>query len=263
MANAARVHAIERGRVIGNFTMIAFGGGAPLHAGRLAQKLGIRRVVVPAGAGVGSAIGFLRAPIAFEVVRSDRCLLSQCDPLAANARLAEMHAEALQVVAPAALACAIDQAQISAARMVELRYAGQGHELRIGLAAGALDRAAFAALSEAFEVEYERVYGLRIPGSEVELVTWSLTLATAAAAATQARLGAALGAAPAAGERAAWEAGQGRSLAFGLHWRFDLTTDRRVVGPALIAEHETTTVVPAGWSAQVDSLGHLILEANQ
>jgi len=262
MANAARVHAIERGRVIGNFTMIAFGGGAPLHAGRLAQKLGIRRVVVPAGAGVGSAIGFLRAPIAFEVVRSDRCLLSQCDADAANARLAAMHAEALEVVAPAALACGVDLAQIRALRMVELRYAGQGHELRIAVADGALDRAAFAALSEAFETEYARVYGLRIPGSEVELVTWSLTLATAAAPALQARLAAPCGAAPATGERTAWEAGQGRRVGFGLYWRFDLSADRRVPGPALIAEHETTTVVPAGWSAQVDSHGHLILEAN-
>ena len=262
MANAARVHAIERGRVIGNFTMIAFGGGAPLHAGRLAQKLGIRRVLVPAGAGVGSAIGFLRAPIAFEVVRSDRCLLSECDADAANVRLAEMHAEALEVVAPAALASGVDRAQIRAARMVELRYAGQGHELRIAVAEGALDRAAFAALSEAFETEYARVYGRRIPGSEVELVTWSLTLATAPARAAQARLAAPCGAAPAAGERMAWEAAQGRRVGFGLYWRFDLTADRRVPGPALIAEHETTTVVPAGWSAQVDSLGHLILEAN-
>ncbi len=262
MANAARVHAIERGRVIGNFTMIAFGGGAPLHAGRLAQKLGIGRVVVPAGAGVGSAIGFLRAPIAFEVVRSDRCLLSQCDAGAANARLAAMHAEALEVVAPAALACGVEQSQISAARMVELRYAGQGHELRIALAAGALDRAAFAALGEAFEAEYERVYGLRIPGSEVELVTWSLTLATAAAPAARAQRAVPCGDMPAAGERAAWEAAQGRRVGFGLYWRFDLAADRRVPGPALIAEHETTTVVPAGWSAQVDSLGHLILEVN-
>ena len=262
MANAARVHAIERGRVIGNFTMIAFGGGAPLHAGRLAQKLGIRRVVVPAGAGVGSAIGFLRAPIAFEVVKSDRCLLSQCDVGVANARLAAMHAEALEVVAPAALACGVDQSQISAARMVELRYAGQGHELRIPLAGAALDAAALASLSEAFEVEYERVYGLRIAGSQVELVTWSLTLATAAAAAGRAVQAAVVAAAAADGERTVWEPARGQSAAFGLHWRFDLAGDCRVAGPALIAEHETTTVVPAGWSAQVDSLGHLILEVN-
>src|SRR5262249_60266823 len=76
MANAARLHAIERGRVIGRYTMIAFGGGAPLHAGRLAEKLGVGRVVVPEGASGGSAIGFLRAPVSFPVVRSHRAGLS-------------------------------------------------------------------------------------------------------------------------------------------------------------------------------------------
>ena len=262
MANAARVHAIERGKVIGNFTMIAFGGAAPLHAGRLAQKLGIRKVVVPAGAGVGSAIGFLRAPIAFEVVRSDACLLSQSDPQAANARLAAMHAEALDVVAPAARACGVGHEHIASTRLVELRYAGQGHELRVALPAGELDRASFAALGEAFEVEYERVYGLRVPGSEVEVVTWALTLSTVPAAAGNAALAPAQGVAEAGATRNAWEPAQGRAAPFGLHWRFDLAGDKRVAGPALIAEHETTTVVPAGWSARVDTLGHLILEAD-
>ncbi len=62
MANAARVHAVENGEDLADYTMIAFGGAAPLHAGRLCEKLGITRLLVPPGAGVGSAIGFLRAP---------------------------------------------------------------------------------------------------------------------------------------------------------------------------------------------------------
>ena len=74
MANAARVHAIERGRTIGDYTLIAFGGAAPLHAARLAEKLGIERIVVPTHAGVGSAIGFCarRSP-----TRS--CTVTTCD----------------------------------------------------------------------------------------------------------------------------------------------------------------------------------------
>ncbi|MFM7053353.1 MAG: hydantoinase/oxoprolinase family protein, partial [Bacteroidota bacterium] len=84
MANAARVHAIERGKTLRDFTLVAFGGGAPLHAARLAQKLGICRVLVPAGAGVGSAIGFLQAPMAFEVVRSAQGRLSGLDLTAAS-----------------------------------------------------------------------------------------------------------------------------------------------------------------------------------
>ncbi|MBL8381536.1 MAG: hydantoinase/oxoprolinase family protein [Burkholderiales bacterium] len=262
MANAARVHAIERGRVIRNFTMIAFGGAAPLHAGRLAQKLGIRRVVVPSGAGVGSAIGFLRAPIAFEVVQSDHCLLAATAPDDANARLARMREEALAVVLPAARACGIDAAAIGQARTVELRYAGQGHELTVALPDGRLDAAALAALAESFEAQYERVYGLRVPGSAVEVVTWSLTLATAAAPAARAQAAQPSDAAAPAAPRAAWEPALGRRTAFGVPWRFDRTGAERVAGPALVAEHETTTVVPAGWSASVDSLGNLVMEAD-
>ena len=261
MANAARVHAIERGRVIGKFTMIAFGGGAPLHAGRLAQKLGIKRVIVPAGAGVGSAIGFLRAPIAFEVVRSDATLLGQCEAENANRRLAAMRAEALAVVAPAAAACGIDVASLAESSLVELRYAGQGHELRIEVAPGPLDQANLAGLGERFEAEYERVYGLRVPGSAVEVVTWSLTLSTVPGEVQPAMLPASDGAVAAGAARQVWEPALGRAVDFGLYWRFDLPRERRVTGPALIAEHETTTVVPAGWTARVDSLGHLILEA--
>ncbi len=256
MANAARVHAIERGKAIGGFTMIAFGGGAPLHAGRLAQKLGITRLVVPAGAGVGSAIGFLRAPVAFEVVRSDHRVLGDCDADGIDALLAAMRGEAATVVGPAA-----GSQPVLETRLAELRYQGQGHELRIRLPDGRIDAAALRALAEAFEDEYQRVYGLRIAGSAVEVVTWSLTLSTPPAQARPAIRTASQRAATARAARRAWEPARGEAAAFDVHWRFDLSPGEHVAGPALIAEHETTTVVPAGWTAALDSAGHLVLES--
>jgi N-methylhydantoinase A len=259
MANAARVHAIERGRALEDQTMIAFGGAAPLHAGRLAQKLGIRRVLVPSGAGVGSAIGFLRAPVAFEVVRSDLALLDRCEPQAVQARLQAMAAEARAVVEPAAAGQGLHEH-----RLAELRYAGQGHELRVRLPgpdAGAIDAAALQALAEAFETAYEKVYGLRIPGSPVEVVTWSVTVTTAPPPVTPAVLPEASHTRPAPAQRLAWEPARGEQQPFGLHWRFDLAPGERVEGPALVAEHETTVVVPAGWQARLDSHGHLWMEA--
>ncbi len=98
MANAARVHAIESGKDARGRTLVAFGGAAPLHAARMAEKLGLDRVLVPSNAGVGSAVGFLRAPIAYEIVRSALQRLDQFDPDAANALYAAMRAEAEPIV---------------------------------------------------------------------------------------------------------------------------------------------------------------------
>ena len=98
MANAARVHAIEWGKDISARSMIAFGGAAPLHALRLAEKLDINKVIIPAGAGVGSAIGFLRAPISYEVVRSRYMSLQYFDPDIVNELMKEMSEEAREIV---------------------------------------------------------------------------------------------------------------------------------------------------------------------
>jgi N-methylhydantoinase A len=259
MANAARVHAIERGQDLGNFTMVAFGGAAPLHAGRLAQKLGITRVMVPAGAGVGSAIGFLRAPVAFEVVRSDLSVLSKMDPLVVEARLQAMHAEALAVVQTASAGAALH-----VLRLAELRYAGQGHELRVRLpppSEGPIVQASLVALVEGFETAYEQIYGLRIPDCDVEVVTWSVTVSTQTQAAQAIALPPSIQQRQASSTRPVWEPALGEQRPFGLHWRFDLQTQEYITGPALVAEDETTTVIPAGWVARLDEQGHLMMEA--
>jgi len=264
MANAARVHAIERGRAIGEFTMVAFGGGAPLHAGRLAQKLGIRRVVVPAGAGVGSAIGFLRAPVSFEVVRSDLTRVDDGFELAvANLRLDAMRAQARDVVVPAA-----GDAPLVESALLELRYAGQGHELRVPLfeasryatdPAPRLRAEDLPSIRERFESQYEAIYGLRIARGGIELVTWSLTLSTVVPPPERARVPDGARTEP-IDHVTAWEPALGESVRFARVRRDTLAAGARIVGPALVVEDETTTVVPAHWIASVDTRGHLFLE---
>ncbi|MGH8704691.1 MAG: hydantoinase/oxoprolinase family protein, partial [Burkholderiales bacterium] len=175
MANAARVHAIERGKVIGRYAMIAFGGGAPLHAGRLAEKLGVSTVVVPVGASVGSAIGFLRAPVSFEVVRSLRIALSRFDPGQANDLLDAAAARAREVVRQA-----VPQGALSIRRAVDARYIGQGHELTLALPEKDLEAADAQRLRAQFERLYHSVYGVKMLDQDVELVTWSVTVAAAA-----------------------------------------------------------------------------------
>ena len=130
MANAARVHAVEWGKDVSARTMIAFGGAAPLHAARLAQKLDVDRVIVPTGAGVGSAIGMLRAAVSYEVVRSRYMRLTEFDPRAANALLEEMQAEARAVVVAGAGA----DVELEETRHAYMRYVGQGHEIVVPLA---------------------------------------------------------------------------------------------------------------------------------
>ncbi len=186
MANAARVHAVEWGKDLSARTMIAFGGAAPLHAARLAQKLDVGRVIVPAGAGVGSAIGMLRAAVSYEVVRSRYLRLADFDPAAVNALLSEMREEAWAVVAAGIGAGAEDEAGAGAkeedgggleeARHAYMRYVGQGHEIVAPLPVRPLAAGDGETLAEAFDSEYARLYGRTIPGQEREVLSWTLTV---------------------------------------------------------------------------------------
>jgi len=128
MANAARVHAVENGEDLAEYTMIAFGGAAPLHAGRLCEKLGIDRLLVPPGAGVGSAIGFLRAPFSFEANRSVFMTLSDFDASKIAHLLSELELEANSFVRRCDAT-----AEIQSEFKVYMRYAGQGWEIAITL----------------------------------------------------------------------------------------------------------------------------------
>ena len=260
MANAARVHAIERGRVIGRHAMVAFGGGAPLHAGRLARKLGIDRVVIPKGAGVGSAIGFLLAPIAYEVVRSRPVDLRGFDAGAVNSMLDEMHAEAAGVVRGGAAA----DAALATARSVELRYAGQGHDLRVALDDGPLTPDHGRVLRDRFEERYRAVYGLVIDGLDVRSVSWSVTVAAEAPPAPPAPRTEAPAArpppAPAERSRDVYDADLGETVRCPVYPRAGLAPGTEVAGPAIIVEDETSTFVPARFHAALDPSGHVVMD---
>jgi N-methylhydantoinase A len=254
MANATSVHAIERGKVAADHTLIAFGGGAPLHAARLAQKLGIGEVVVPTNAGVGSAIGFLQAPLAYNVVRSRPEHLPLADLESVNAMLADMAETARAVVAPAA-----GDAPLLLRRQVDLRYLGQGHELTLDLPEGALTADDLAVLRCRFEALYGRIYGVVLSDLAVEAVTWSVALSTPVPAASPPPATVPRAAPPPAARRLVYDPSRGDMVETPIFPRPELAPGCRLEGPCVVAEDDTSTVVPEGFALEVDGLGYLHL----
>ncbi|MEE8500955.1 MAG: hydantoinase/oxoprolinase family protein, partial [Kiloniellales bacterium] len=255
MANAARVHAIEWGKEIAGRALIAFGGAAPLHAARLAEKLGIDRVIVPTGAGVGSAIGFLRAPIAYAVVRSRYQRLSSFDAGAVNAALEEMRAEADEIVRPAA-----PGAELTEARTAYMRYIGQGHEITVDLPVRPLDAKDAANLQAGFDDAYTALYGRTIPGLDVEVLSWTLTLKSVVPEPERVHDVAAKPAPEPRSRREVFDSATERTVEAPVYARADLEPGCTVAGPALIVEDQTTTVVSSSFDASVNALGYLVLE---
>ena len=246
MANAARVHAVESGANLAGRTLIAFGGGGPVHAARIAGKLGISRVLVPDGAGVGSAIGFLRAPVAYEVVRSLYQRLSRLDVAAVNALLAEMAAEAGAMVAAGAPA-----APVTERRMAFMRYVGQGHEIPVVLPAGPLGADAASVLEAAYTAAYARFYDRPVPGSDVEIMSYAVRVATEVPAVEPVAAAAEVPAPPPARRLAVRDTASGTVGDWAVFPRAALRPGMAVAGPAILAEDATSTLVPAGWRAVV------------
>jgi N-methylhydantoinase A len=255
MANAARVHAIERGRDISACTMIAFGGGAPLHACSLAEKIGVNSIIVPKGAGVGSAIGFLRAPVAYEITKSAVTSLESFDASRVNALLEQMARDARQVVEPA-----LGGASASIQIIADCRYVGQGHEIRIPVPLRKLKDADGAKLKADFEKLYEQVYGLRIPNQEAEGITWSVTVSSKTPSAKRTRKISAKPPPAPRGRRQVYDPVFGKQVSAPVYWRFDMTPGTHIKGPAIIAENETSTIVGANFRARINSLGYIVLE---
>ena len=293
MSNAARTHAIEWGKGLGGRTVIAFGGSAPIHAARVAEKLELDRFIVPGDAGVGSAVGFLLAPISYEVVQSRYMRLSGFDAELVREVLAGMRGEAAGVVGSGAAGAATSERAHA-----YMRYVGQGHEIGVELPpevmradseansedASAENASPVAALRAAFDRAYETVYGRTIPGLDIEVLSWTLVVSAPAGGrppgADASRVS------PRTGEKSAASAGNPNvsaetsnpphpppaaiadlfaSAAEGhvsaaVHHRPGLPEGAAIAGPALIAEEQTTTVVPEGWEACVLPGGHLLVE---
>jgi N-methylhydantoinase A len=258
MANAARVHAIESGKDLRPRTLVAFGGAAPLHAARVAEKLGIHRVLVPANAGVGSAVGLLRAPVAYELVRSRLMRLGSFDPAVANRLYTDMRSEAEAIVRRGA-----PYASLTEQRSAFMRYRGQGHEIGVQLPVPEFAAADQPLLTELFEAAYRRLYIRSIPGVEIEILSWVLTLSAPSEGELAKPLPVKADKPKPSGKRRVFDPNAGEFLQVPIFWRPDLKPGMELRGPAVIAEDETSTVVSPLFNARIDRFGYIELSRRE
>jgi N-methylhydantoinase A len=240
MANAARVHAVENGEDLAEYTMIAFGGAAPLHAGRLCEKLGVNRLLVPPGAGVGSAIGFLRAPFSFEANRSVYMKLSDFNPERIKTLLTDLQTEATGFVRN----CDVD-AQILSEFKVYMRYTGQGWEIPIILTQAQAMNPNAAEFETLFEADYTKLFGRSVAGMDVEITVWSVNATTPPEKVARVEEQAAGDAATVNNRRQMFDPALGTTVDAAVILRDKMQIGQMVQGPAAITEDETTIIMPS------------------
>ena len=250
MANAARVHAVENGEDLADYTMIAFGGAAPLHAARLCQKLGIDRLLVPQGAGVGSAIGFLRAPFSYEANRSDYMRLSQFDAERIKAILRDLEHEATEFVR----ACDA-KSKIVTEYKVYMRYVGQGWEIPISITAKQAQTPDADTFLKLFEQDYSALFGRTVEGMDIEITVWSVNATTPQEPVTQVEQVTEQNAATSVGSRELFDQALSKTSTAQIIERSAMQAGEGVTGPALIVEDETTIVLPSNCAAVRQSDG--------
>ena len=259
MANAARVHAAEKGKDQRAYTLVAFGGAGPSHACAIAEKLAMSAVMVPRGAGVASALGMLSAPFAFDFTRSYMSPLANLDLDRLNAMLDEIGQRVLGLLTDAG----VRPEEITILRACDMRYRGQVHQVTIPIPGGRLGPEEIGAIQESYDREYERLYRRRNIGYAIECLSWHVMVQ-----APPPRL--ALPRARADGR--AEDALKGhRTVIFGargalscpVYDGYRLPAGAALDGPSLVEERESTTLIPPGWRAVVDEHQNLLIRRRQ
>ncbi|EHI49018.1 N-methylhydantoinase A/acetone carboxylase, beta subunit [SAR116 cluster alpha proteobacterium HIMB100] len=256
MANAARVHTVENGRDIEHFTMIAFGGGAPLHACRLCEKLNIKTLLIPPGAGVGSAIGFLRAPFSYEASKGLFQQLDNFNLLRVNQTLNSLKEEAIAFV---------DQGAPHGVRNVKLtafmRYSGQGWEIPVLLDYREFTAEDVDSIKAKFEQSYETLFGRTIKGLPIEITNWSLSVSSPKAKHKMVSRHDGGNLVKGGPVRHFYDAARRQEVEAQEVRREEIKPGAKIIGPAVIVEEETSTIVTSSFCAIGQSDGSLLLAA--
>ena len=240
MANAARVHAVENGRDVSQYTMIAFGGGAPLHASRLCDKLEIERLLIPPGAGVGSAIGFLQTPFSYEALKSFYVSIENFDHKRVNQLLEDLTSEATEFVMEASDEN-IHPKNLIVERCAFMRYAGQGWEITVPLENETFDYLGIELLNNKFEKTYEEHFGRAIEGLQIEVVGWSVKVTSPRPETEKTITVDSENIVTTDSKRVVYDPAKGTEVEASVFQRENLNPGDCVMGPAIIVESQTTT----------------------
>lgn len=256
MAAATRMYIAEKGRDPRRYAMLAFGGAGPVHAYGLARLLKLERIVCPLGAGVMSALGFLVAAPAIDLVRSYVSRVGDLDWDTLNRLFAEMEEEARAMLGEAGAS----QEEIVVRRRADMRYVGQGFEVEVPVPEGMLGAQSTAVMERAFLDTYQRLFDRRIEGIAIEAMTWRLS-ATAPARDIALNFAGRRGGAGAArkGSRPVWFPETGY-VDCAVYDRYALQPGTALPGPAVVEERESTVVVGPDGKIGVDSHLNLVVD---
>jgi N-methylhydantoinase A len=254
MAAASKMYAAERGVDPAGLALIASGGAGPVHCFGLARKLGIRRVVIPVAVGVASAVGFLVAPVSYDLVRTHKVPLADADLGVVEALYRELEVEATAVMVKAGEGDAPNYL-----RSADIRYVGQGYEINVPLPSGSVETLGRQALQDHFRAAYEEIFGRIFQDNQFEIVNLRLIARGAEPDSPVRRRRVAAGEAL-KGRRPAYDHGQRAFVEHRVYDRHAVPADLPIEGPAIIEERESTTVIGAGGRARIDDHGLIHIE---
>jgi N-methylhydantoinase A len=256
MANAARVHAIERAKDPRSFPLFCFGGAGPGHGYRVAEILHSPAMIAPFGAGVTSTVGFLSAPLAFDFVRSAYGRLAELDWSQVNDIYAEMEAAGRDVLTSSG----VSEDKIQYTRMADMRYVGQGHEVQVPVPTGQLDDGQLDPMVHAFEEVYQQLYQRTGPAVGLEVINWRLVVSGPK---PELKLSAGDGGADDSaehavkGEREAYVPEEQGYRAVPVYDRYKLSPGASLSGPAIVEERESTVIVGPRGRVSIDDWRNL------
>jgi N-methylhydantoinase A len=260
MANAARIHAIDRGKDPRAFPVFAFGGAGPVHASGVASILHSPVVLLPPGAGVGSTLGFLTAPLAFDFVRTSVEPLDQVDWNRVNEIRASMEEEGVALLERSG----VRTEDVTIARSADLRYVGQGHEVTVPLTRGAFGPAGRPQIVEAFGAVYRRLYGRVADAIALEAVNWRVVVSGPVPSLDLRRTALGDGTAEAAlkDHRPVYFPQYDDYHVTPVYDRYRLGPGATLTGPAVVEERESTAVIGPAAAGVIDQFSNLIVRAS-